>query len=52
MNWEEIYKSKLVSVEEAISSIKEGDKIVTGFPAVNHSELNGLWKKIMKISKM
>lgn len=31
MNWEEIYKSKLVSVEEAISSIKEGDKIVTGF---------------------
>lgn len=31
MNWEEIYKSKLVSVEEAISSIREGDKIVTGF---------------------
>lgn len=31
MNWEEIYKSKLVSVEEAISSIKERDKIVTGF---------------------
>lgn len=31
MTWEEIYKSKLVTAEEAIGAIKEGDKIVTGF---------------------
>lgn len=30
-SWEEIYKSKLVSAEEAIRSIKDGDTVVTGF---------------------
>lgn len=31
MDWKEIYKSKLVTAEEAISSIKDNDKVVTGF---------------------
>lgn len=30
MDWKEIYKSKLVTAEEAIKSIKDGDKVVTG----------------------
>ena len=30
-SWEEIYKSKLVSAEEAITCIKDGDTVVTGF---------------------
>lgn len=31
MDWREIYKSKLVSAEEAIKSIHDNDKVVTGF---------------------
>lgn len=31
MNWREIYESKRVSAEEAIKSIHNGDKVVTGF---------------------
>ena len=31
MDWKEIYKSKLVSSEEAIKAINDGDKVVTGF---------------------
>lgn len=31
MSWQEIYKSKLVSAEEAIKAIKDGDRVVTGF---------------------
>lgn len=30
MNWKEIYESKLVTAEEAIKIINDGDKIVTG----------------------
>ncbi len=33
MNWEEIYKSKLVSAEEAVSHIKSGDRVVVGHAA-------------------
>ncbi len=31
MNWKEIYNGKLVSAEEAISHINDGDKVVTSF---------------------
>lgn len=31
MKWQEIYNSKLVSAEEAIKVINDGDKVVTGF---------------------
>ena len=31
MTWQEIYKSKLMSAEEAIKLIHNGDKVVTGF---------------------
>lgn len=31
MDWKEIYKSKLVTAEEAIKAIKDGDKVITGF---------------------
>lgn len=31
MDWKAEYKQKLVSVDEAIKAIKDGDKIVTGF---------------------
>ncbi len=31
MKWQEIYKEKLVSAEEAIKLIHSGDKVVTGF---------------------
>ena len=31
MTWQEIYKSKLTTVEEAIKLIHNGDKVVTGF---------------------
>ncbi|MCC8074094.1 MAG: 4-hydroxybutyrate CoA-transferase [Clostridiales bacterium] len=31
MTWKEIYESKLVSAEEAVSCIHDGDKVVTGF---------------------
>lgn len=31
MTWQEIYQSKLVTAEEAIKQIKNGDKVVTGF---------------------
>ncbi len=31
MSWKEIYLSKLVSAEDAVSVIKKGDKVVTGF---------------------
>ena len=31
MNWKEIYKSRLVSAQEAISHIRDGDKVVTSF---------------------
>ncbi|MGN0521671.1 MAG: hypothetical protein ACI4IQ_03425 [Eubacterium sp.] len=31
MSWREIYESKLVTAEEAIKVIKDGDKVVTGF---------------------
>lgn len=31
MSWKEIYNSKLVSAQEAIKAIKNGDKVVTGF---------------------
>ncbi len=31
MTWQEIYNSKLVSAEEAIKAIHDGDKVVTGF---------------------
>lgn len=31
MDWREIYKSKLVTAEEAIKSIHDNDKVVTGF---------------------
>ena len=30
-SWKEIYEDKLVSAEEAIKAIKDGDKVVTGF---------------------
>lgn len=30
MSWKEIYQSKLVTAEEAIKAIKDGDRIVTG----------------------
>ena len=29
--WQEIYKSKLVTAEEAIQAIKDNDVVVTGF---------------------
>lgn len=31
MTWQEVYKSKLVSAEEAIKAIRDGDRVVTGF---------------------
>lgn len=31
MTWQEVYKSKLVSAEEAIKAIHDGDRVVTGF---------------------
>ncbi len=31
MDWKEIYKSKLVTAEEAIKAIHDNDKVVTGF---------------------
>ena len=31
MNWKEIYDSKLVTANEAIKAIKDGDRVVTGF---------------------
>ena len=31
MNWKELYKQKLVTAEEAISHINDGDKVVTSF---------------------
>lgn len=31
MSWQEEYKSRVVSVEEAIGNIKDGDKVVVGF---------------------
>lgn len=31
MAWQEVYKSKLVSAEEAIKAIRDGDRVVTGF---------------------
>lgn len=31
MSWQEIYKSKLVTAEEAIKAIHDGDRVVTGF---------------------
>lgn len=31
MNWQEIYKSRLVSAEEAIKNIHDGDTVVTSF---------------------
>lgn len=33
MNWGKIYKSKLVSAEEAVSNIKSGDRVVVGHAA-------------------
>jgi len=30
MNWKELYKSRLATAEEAIKSIKPGDRVVTG----------------------
>ena len=31
MKWQDIYKSKLVTAEEAIKAIHDGDRVVTGF---------------------
>ncbi len=31
MSWQDIYKSKLVTAEEAIKAIRDGDRVVTGF---------------------
>lgn len=31
MSWQEIYKSKLISADEAVKAVRDGDKIVTGF---------------------
>jgi len=31
MDWKEIYQSKLVTAQEAIKAIRDGDKVVTGF---------------------
>lgn len=33
MNWEKIYKQKVVSAEEAVSHIKSGDRVVVGHAA-------------------
>ena len=30
MEWQEIYKSKLVSAEEAVKQVKSGDMVVPG----------------------
>ena len=38
-NWQEEYKSKLVSAEEAVKVVKSGDRVV--FPLVNGSHLLG-----------
>ena len=32
MNWEEEYKRKLVTAEEAVNAVKPGDKVAFGFP--------------------
>jgi 4-hydroxybutyrate CoA-transferase len=39
MNWQEIYKSKLTTAEEAVSHIKSGDRVVNGHATGEPQEL-------------
>lgn len=52
MNWKELYKQKLVTAEEAISHINDGDKVVTSLAAVSLTELKELCMKTTKSSAM
>lgn len=39
MNWKEIYNSKLVSAEEAVTKIKSGDRVVIGHAVAEPTEI-------------
>jgi len=52
MQWEELYKERLTTAEEAVRHIKSGDRVVVGHASGSPEVVLKLWLKIKMPMRM